>query len=62
MRLLPAEQRTFAYEDDVLVAGMHENKGYRWYTLAAVLDRKLLARSDDLKRVLVDEVDGSALL
>jgi hypothetical protein len=47
MRLLPAEQRTFAYKDGAVIAGLHERNGYRHYSL--FLDRQLLAGCDHFK-------------
>lgn len=60
MRLLPAEQQSFVYENGAVIAGLHEHNGYRHYRL--FLDRELLTRSDNLQRIFVDEVDGAAVV
>ena len=60
MNMLPAEQHTFAYENGVIVAGLHEQDGYRRYSLFQ--NREPLTGGNNLKRVVVDEVDGSASL
>lgn len=60
MHLLQAEQRTFAYENGTVIAGLHEHNGYRWYSAFDSRDGQHLARSDDLECLLVNEVDRSA--
>jgi hypothetical protein len=60
MRLLPAEQQTFAYENQKVVAGLHEHNGYRHFSL--FLPSDLFPSCDDFKRVVVDEIDGASVL
>jgi hypothetical protein len=60
MKLLPAEQHTFAYEGDCIVAGLHEHNGRRWYSRYLLDDRQPLPSGDDLKGAIVDEIDSPA--
>lgn len=61
MKLLSAERQCFAYIDGMIVAGLHEDRGYRRYSVFALRDDELLAGSDDLEGLLVDEVHGAAI-
>lgn len=61
MRLLPADQQSFAYSDGMIIAGLHEERGYRRYSVFALRDDKLLAGGDNLEGLLIDEVHGSAV-
>lgn len=57
MRLLPAEQRTFVYENGAIIAGLHEHKGCRWYSVFDLRDGEHFARRDDLECLIIDEVN-----
>ena len=57
MRLLPAEQRSYAYGGDHIIAGLHEHSGYRWFSRFDLRDPQRLASGDNLKGLLVNEVD-----
>jgi hypothetical protein len=49
LRPLPAEQHTFDHADRVVVVGLHEHLGRRWYTRFELDDGKALADCDDLE-------------
>jgi hypothetical protein len=62
MRLLPAEQRTFSYENGVVIAGLHERDGYRCYSVFELRDGQSFAGRDDGESLVVHEIHRPAAL
>jgi len=61
MQLLPAERQTIAYEEGLLIAGLHERDGYRWYTAFKSLNGETFTSGHDLKGAIIDKVDRSSV-
>lgn len=61
MRELPIGQRTFDVCGKAIIAGLHEHRGYRFYTRYELArDCELFPGRDDLESVVVDHVDSAA--
>ena len=61
MKLLPAEQQSFAYENGLIIAGLHEDRGYRRYSVFVLRDGDALASADNLECLVIDSVDRPAV-